>query len=254
MDGLLKKLGLLESEKANLSAQLLSLSVVGKQEEMLISEVHEDMEVLQLRRLNTELQFQKRNLCGSISTLESQLATLAKSDVVEEIKAEPSLLRHTNEDLCKQVEGLHRSRMNKVEELAYLRWVNSCLKDELHSCSNVSTDKPSSPNPIEKRRESICFSRYQNDQYSNYTTTTTTKKLNLIKNKKIKADVETQVEFVNSLIREVNNAVYQNIEDVVAFVKWLDDELCFLVDERAVLQHFEWPNKKADTLREAAFG
>lgn len=34
---------------------------------------------------------------------------------------------------------------------------------------------------------------------------------------------------MNSLIREVNNAVYQNIEDVVAFVKWLDDELCFLV-------------------------
>jgi len=45
----------------------------------------------------------------------------------------------------------------------------------------------------------------------------------------IKADVETQGEFVNSLIREVNNAVFQKIEDVVAFVKWLDDELCFLV-------------------------
>lgn len=45
----------------------------------------------------------------------------------------------------------------------------------------------------------------------------------------IKADVETQGEFVNSLIQEVNNAVYQDIEDVVAFVKWLDDELCFLV-------------------------
>lgn len=34
---------------------------------------------------------------------------------------------------------------------------------------------------------------------------------------------------MKSLIREVNHAVYQNIEDVVAFVKWLDDELCFLV-------------------------
>lgn len=45
----------------------------------------------------------------------------------------------------------------------------------------------------------------------------------------IKADIETQGEFVNSLIKEVKNAVYQNIEDVVAFVKWLDDELCFLV-------------------------
>lgn len=45
----------------------------------------------------------------------------------------------------------------------------------------------------------------------------------------IKADVEIQGEFVNSLIREVNNAVYKNIDDVVEFVKWLDDELCFLV-------------------------
>jgi hypothetical protein len=45
----------------------------------------------------------------------------------------------------------------------------------------------------------------------------------------IKADIETQGEFVNSLIREVNNAVYENIDDVVAFVKWLDDELGFLV-------------------------
>ncbi|PIA24686.1 hypothetical protein AQUCO_112800001v1 [Aquilegia coerulea] len=70
----------------------------------------------------------------------------------------------------------------------------------------------------------------------------------------IKADIETQGEFVNSLIREVNGAVYQDIEDVVAFVKWLDDELCYLVDERAVLKHFDWPEKKADTLREAAFG
>lgn len=45
----------------------------------------------------------------------------------------------------------------------------------------------------------------------------------------IKADVETQGEFVKSLIKEVNDAAYQDIEDVVAFVKWLDDELCFLV-------------------------
>lgn len=49
----------------------------------------------------------------------------------------------------------------------------------------------------------------------------------------IKADIETQGEFVKSLIREVNNAAYQNIEDVVAFVQWLDDELCFLVSNLA---------------------
>lgn len=70
----------------------------------------------------------------------------------------------------------------------------------------------------------------------------------------IKTDVETQGDFVRSLIKEVRAAVYINIEDVVAFVKWLDDELSYLVDERAVLKHFDWPERKADALREAACG
>lgn len=471
VDGLVKKVESLEKEKANLSGQLVSLaSVMGKQDdEVDVSKVQDnassvEIEVVELRRLNMELQLQKRNLSGRISSLESQLATLAKvseSDVLEKIKAEASLLRHTNEDLCKQVEGLQISRMNEVEELAYLRWVNSCLRDELRSCSNVTSDTPSTPGSFDKRRESICFSPFKIDEDSD---DLATKRLYLVKkfkkwpitdedlqqmkykdnlvnrnwddqqgsgrrhsisgmncshedlilNKKrqsdsfmcskeldkraevlvsqkydlevsnrphvytdcqeicrvtasldvekralrvpnppprpscsgltglkeessslilvpaapppppppppppksmarastgmvqrapqvvefyhslmkresrkdclnsgsadasdvanvrssmigeienrsshllaIKADVETQAEFVNFLIREVNNAVYQNIEDVVAFVKWLDDELCFLVDERAVLKHFEWPEKKADTLREAAFG
>ncbi|XP_031268273.1 protein CHUP1, chloroplastic-like [Pistacia vera] len=70
----------------------------------------------------------------------------------------------------------------------------------------------------------------------------------------IKTDVETQRDFIRFLIREVENAAFTDIEDVVPFVKWLDDELSYLVDERAVLKHFEWPEQKADALREAAFG
>ncbi|CAN1150037.1 Protein CHUP1, chloroplastic [Linum perenne] len=70
----------------------------------------------------------------------------------------------------------------------------------------------------------------------------------------IKTDVETQAEFIKLLIKEVESAAFTDIEEVVPFVKWLDDELSFLVDERAVLKHFEWPEQKADALREAAFG
>ncbi|CAM6042654.1 unnamed protein product [Sphagnum compactum] len=69
----------------------------------------------------------------------------------------------------------------------------------------------------------------------------------------IKADVETQKEFVEALATEVRSAAFTNMEDVVAFVRWLDEELSFLVDERAVLKHFDWPEGKADALREAAF-
>ncbi|GMH01848.1 hypothetical protein Nepgr_003687 [Nepenthes gracilis] len=69
----------------------------------------------------------------------------------------------------------------------------------------------------------------------------------------VKADVESQGDFVQSLAAEVRAASFANIEDLVAFVNWLDEELSFLVDERAVLKHFDWPEGKADALREAAF-
>ncbi|KAH9306420.1 hypothetical protein KI387_010824 [Taxus chinensis] len=69
----------------------------------------------------------------------------------------------------------------------------------------------------------------------------------------VRADVETQGDFVQSLATEVRAAAYTDIEDVVSFVNWLDEELSFLVDERAVLKHFDWPESKADALREAAF-
>ncbi|KAH9611005.1 hypothetical protein KSS87_013236 [Heliosperma pusillum] len=69
----------------------------------------------------------------------------------------------------------------------------------------------------------------------------------------IKTDVETQGDFIRFLINEVETAAFKDIEEVVSFVKWLDDELSYLVDERAVLKHFDWPEKKADGLREAAF-
>ncbi|CAN0876531.1 Protein CHUP1, chloroplastic [Linum grandiflorum] len=69
----------------------------------------------------------------------------------------------------------------------------------------------------------------------------------------VKADVETQGDFVQSLATEVRAASFSNINDLLAFVNWLDEELSFLVDERAVLKHFEWPESKADALREAAF-
>ncbi|KAK8935263.1 hypothetical protein KSP39_PZI013638 [Platanthera zijinensis] len=70
----------------------------------------------------------------------------------------------------------------------------------------------------------------------------------------IKTDVETQGDFIRFLIKEVESAAFSNVEDLVAFVKWLDDELSFLVDERAVLKHFSWPEAKSDAMREAAFG
>lgn len=45
----------------------------------------------------------------------------------------------------------------------------------------------------------------------------------------MKADVETQGDFVTSLATEVRTSSFSDIEDLVAFVNWLDEELSFLV-------------------------
>lgn len=67
----------------------------------------------------------------------------------------------------------------------------------------------------------------------------------------IKADVETKRDFIEHLIEKVQNAAYADMEDVLTFVDCLDQELSTLADERAVLKHFNWPERKADALREA---
>ncbi|XP_072954061.1 INCREASED PETAL GROWTH ANISOTROPY 1-like protein 2 isoform X2 [Typha angustifolia] len=69
----------------------------------------------------------------------------------------------------------------------------------------------------------------------------------------IKADVETKGDFIRDLIEKVRSAAFTNMEDVLTFVDSIDRELSTLSDERAVLKHFNWPERKADALREAAF-
>lgn len=56
-----------------------------------------------------------------------------QSDLVSQTRDEVNNLRHSNEDLIKQVEGLQMNRFSEVEELVYLRWVNACLRYELRN-------------------------------------------------------------------------------------------------------------------------
>ncbi|CAN1354576.1 Protein CHUP1, chloroplastic [Linum perenne] len=69
----------------------------------------------------------------------------------------------------------------------------------------------------------------------------------------IKSDVEKQKQLITWLIKEVEFAAFEEISEVETFIKWLDEQLSSLVDERAVLKHFpQWPEQKVDALREAA--
>ncbi|XLS47135.1 hypothetical protein HN51_021493 [Arachis hypogaea] len=65
----------------------------------------------------------------------------------------------------------------------------------------------------------------------------------------IRVDNETKGEFINDLIKKAVDAAYMDIEEVLKFV---DGMMGLMVDERAVLRHFKWPEKKANAMREAA--
>lgn len=61
-----------------------------------------------------------------------------QTEMVAKVREEVNELKHTNEDLVKQVEGLQMNRFSEVEELVYLRWVNACLRFELRNYQTPS--------------------------------------------------------------------------------------------------------------------
>lgn len=63
----------------------------------------------------------------------SVLCLTLQSEMVAKARGEVNNLRHANQDLSKQVEGLQMNRFSEVEELVYLRWVNACLRYELRN-------------------------------------------------------------------------------------------------------------------------
>lgn len=87
VDSLVSKVGLLESEKVSLTQQLVSLTsgIESEVPNAPASSHNLEMEVVELRRLNKELQLQKRNLSCRLSSMESRVATPLKvSEVVSQ--------------------------------------------------------------------------------------------------------------------------------------------------------------------------
>lgn len=89
-DNLLRKVAHLESENTSLSEQLVSATSmleerkdhISKRENMDVLKTAPsnslEVEVVELRRINMELQLEKRNLACRLSSMESKLATLAE--------------------------------------------------------------------------------------------------------------------------------------------------------------------------------
>lgn len=99
-----------------------------------------EVEVVELRRMTKDLQFQKRELTVKLDAAEHDVEYLqsrTEDDLFAEAEEDIASLRHVNEDLARQVEGLQNDRFTEVEELVYLRWVNACLRYELRNSKVV---------------------------------------------------------------------------------------------------------------------
>ncbi|XWS53428.1 hypothetical protein CRYUN_Cryun10bG0001000 [Craigia yunnanensis] len=166
------------------------------------------------RSLNMELESLNRKLNQDLAAAEAKIAALARPDQVQLQK------ESTGEHQSPKFKDIQKLIANKLEHPIVTR-------EAIKEARTVKTplQAPASLTPKDTGTETIV---------------------------PIKADVETKGEFINSLIHKVLAAAYTDIEDILQFVDWLDSELSSLADERAVLKHFKWPERKADAMREAA--
>ena len=67
----------------------------------------------------------------------------------------------------------------------------------------------------------------------------------------VKRDVEDYADFIRQLAGEVRRLRASSMPDLCTFVDVLDEALDVLTDERAVLKSFDWPEARADAMREA---
>ncbi|XP_021746130.1 protein CHUP1, chloroplastic-like [Chenopodium quinoa] len=250
----------------------------------------EDIEaVLEMNRL---LEKENQELKHEVARLKSQIASLKAHDIERKSTLwkklqYPSSVGNKEESLQKQtVQSLQTSEQLRTPVSESKKPSPSppppCkqIVPQDSDMGSMNNGPPPPPPPLPSKLllgsklavrrvpEVIEFYRYlnkRNAKIENRTNKTTASKevspgnmIGEIENKSmylsaVKSDVEMQREFINYLIREVETAVFTDISAVEAFVKRLDGELSSLVDERAVLKHFpQWPERKADALREAA--
>ncbi|XP_057486497.1 protein CHUP1, chloroplastic [Actinidia eriantha] len=227
--------------------------------------------------LNAHLQSHNTKLSQDLAAAHAKIAalTMATSHQRRESVADDQIPRF------KDIQKLIATKLefSKVNKEAINDASTATARAFAHVHKNVSALPPPPPPPPPPARPRViapkapalaeyCHSSTQPEQYSKYpsrsrnhdkpaTMSAHSSIVGEIQKRSshllaIKADIETKGEFINSLIQKVQDASYTNIEDVAEFVNWLDNQLSSLADERAVLKHFKWPEKKSDAMREAA--
>ncbi|KAF5468972.1 hypothetical protein F2P56_013078 [Juglans regia] len=101
------------------------------------------LEVAEIKRMNKELELEKRELAIKLIVAKARIAALSnmtEDKMMAKAKEELSSLKHANEELQDQVERLQKNRFNMVEELVYQRWIHTCLRFEIQNHQNQSIE------------------------------------------------------------------------------------------------------------------
>ncbi|XP_062029141.1 protein CHUP1, chloroplastic-like [Rosa rugosa] len=111
-----------------------------------------ELQILKMKRRNKELELGKRELAVKLVSAQDKITALSnitESESIAKIGEEISKLRHTNEDLSRQVERLQNNRFDMVQQLVYQRWLHTCLRLEIqsHNSSKISNPTYDSASP-----------------------------------------------------------------------------------------------------------
>ncbi|KAK8976854.1 hypothetical protein V6N11_047621 [Hibiscus sabdariffa] len=87
-----------------------------------------ECEVEELRESNTRLQIENSELARKLESTQIPANPDLEDTKRKAIDETNNRLRQENEELTKQIEQLQSNRCADVEELVYLRWINSCLR------------------------------------------------------------------------------------------------------------------------------
>ncbi|KAL6177909.1 hypothetical protein ACLB2K_049430 [Fragaria x ananassa] len=104
-----------------------------------------EMQIFKMKRRNKELELGKRELAVKLVAAQDKITALSnitESENIAKIGEEVRKLRHTNEDLSRQVERLQNNRFDMVQQFVYQRWLHTCLRLEIQSHNGSKISNP----------------------------------------------------------------------------------------------------------------
>nr|GEW15441.1 protein CHUP1, chloroplastic-like [Tanacetum cinerariifolium] len=89
-----------------------------------------EAEVDELRKSNNILTVEKAELLQMLQRVHMLDTSVLKDDTTGKLREESKRLKKQNKELKNEIKQLQADRCSDVEELVYLKWINTCLRSQ----------------------------------------------------------------------------------------------------------------------------